>query len=51
LSSVTKIYNTKIPGADTAQNLMGRGPRKIGWVGVGGGAPAAGGSVPQANFF
>ena len=23
-----------IPGADTAQKLMGRGPRKIGWGGV-----------------
>ena len=40
-----------ISGADTALNLMKRGPRKIDWVGVGGGAPNAGGSAPQANSF
>ena len=34
-------------GADTAQNLMGHGPRKIDW----GGASSAGGSAPQAKNF
>jgi len=34
-------------GADTAHNLMGRSPRKIGL----GGVSAAGGSAPQAKNF
>ena len=36
-----------VSGADTAHNLMGRSPQKIGL----GGVSAAGGSAPQAKNF